>query len=48
MSVCLSFWSVAGTEPDQSSGDPAVGIHSQHQPTGEATPGANAGGVPSQ
>lgn len=48
MSVCLSLGSVAGTEPDQSSGDPAAGILSQHQPAGETTPGANAGSVPSQ
>lgn len=48
MPVSLSHGSVAGTEPDQSSGDPAAGILSQHQPAGEATPGANAGGVPSQ
>lgn len=38
----------AGAEPNQSSGDPAAGVLSEHKPAGEAALRANSGGLPSQ
>jgi len=38
----------AGDEPNQSSGDPAAGVLSEHQPAGEAALRADPGGLPPQ
>lgn len=56
--LCINKWNLGllhinnnlvtfvGAEPNKSTGDPAVGILSLHQATGEATPAAEPGGVP--